>query len=301
MSANNEEKNRRIALFTTIGVNSVLLLILLFAIAWRAPDPPIPDYGIELNFGMDSQGSGDIQPETPVGDESDQNEEQTAEEVPEETTDPSEAVPDTPAPSETAVEESTNKMESPVVVKEQKEEVKKPVERPVEKPVEKKPEPVKEEVKPVEKKPDPKPLAVYKPSTNSNDATGGKEGTAGSQGDDANKAGDKGSPEGNVDAKALYGKPGGGGDGSSLDLAGWDWDEIPRPNIPDNQTGRIVFEIEVDDRGEIVKFRPIEKTVSAEAERACREAIQKLTFSKKPGAVVPAISKGKITFIIRAK
>lgn len=167
--------------------------------------------------------------------------------------------------------------------------------------MEKKVEPKKEEVKPVEKKPDPKPLAVYKPSTNNSEATGGKEGAAGSQGDDANKAGDKGNPEGSVDAKAMYGKPGGGGDGSSLDLAGWDWDEIPRPNIPDNQTGRIVFEIQVNDQGEIISFKPIEKTVSADAERACREAIQKLTFSKKSGAVVPPLSKGKITFIIRAK
>lgn len=287
MYEENEKKNKRIALFTTIGVNGILLILLLFVIAWKAPDPPNPEYGIELNFGTDSQGSGDVQPEVPVGDESTNNEEQ--ESTPEELV-PQESVTETTeqaAPTEESVEEIPNKLESPVVVK--KEEPKK--ENP--KPVEKKTEPKKEEPKPVERKPDP--------SQGYNPPSKGKEGAAGSQGDDTNKAGDKGNPQG-VDKSEIYdGKPGGGSGGSSLDLAGWDWDEIPRPNVSDNQTGRIVFEIEVDDKGEIRSIRTLEKTVSADAERVCREAIQKLTFSKKPGAVVPAISKGKITFTIRAK
>lgn len=125
MTEENEKKNKRIALFTTIGVNGILLVLLLFVIAWKAPDPPLPEYGIELNFGMDSQGSGDIQPEDPVGDESNSNEEQ--ESTPEEVV-PQEAVPETaaeqPAPTETAVEEVSNKLESPVVVKEKKKRLK---------------------------------------------------------------------------------------------------------------------------------------------------------------------------------
>ena len=62
-----EQKNRRIALITSLGVHAVVLLLLLFMVAWRTPNPPLPEFGIELNFGMDTQGSGDIQPETPVG------------------------------------------------------------------------------------------------------------------------------------------------------------------------------------------------------------------------------------------
>ncbi len=43
---------------------------------------------------------------------------------------------------------------------------------------------------------------------------------------------------------ALYGKPGGGAGGSSLELSGWIWDEIPSPNVPNNESGRLVFEIQ---------------------------------------------------------
>ena len=105
-----------------------------------------------------------------------------------------------------------------------------------------------------------------------------------------------------MDAKALYGKQGGGGGGVGLDLAGWNWDEIPRPNIPNNESnGKIIFEIKVDDNGEIISYRVLEKTLSIEAEKACKEAIEKLTFSKKSGAAVPDVSTGKITFVVRTQ
>ena len=57
----------------------------------------------------------------------------------------------------------------------------------------------------------------------------------------------------------------------------------------------------MDDNGEIISYRVLEKTLSIEAEKACKEAIEKLTFSKKPGAAVPDVSTGKITFVVRAQ
>ena len=114
------------------------------------------------------------------------------------------------------------------------------------------------------------------------------------------KTGDKGNPQGSLEADALYGKAGGGAGGSSLDLSGWVWNEKPSPNVPNNETGRLVFEIKVDSNGEIVSIKTLERGVSAEAEQICRRSVEKLTFSK-TGSNVPEMSTGKITFLVRAK
>ena len=58
---------------------------------------------------------------------------------------------------------------------------------------------------------DPDPKALFDPDAKKTADT--KNGKSGSQGDDENKAGDKGNPEGKIDAQALYGTPGGGGGG----------------------------------------------------------------------------------------
>ncbi len=299
-----EKKNKRTALVYTTIIQVVLVVALFFIVAWRAPDPPLPEYGIVLNFGTDDEGSGDVQPETPVGNKGQQEEEpeESKPKVQEET--PKVEEKETkPVESKPVEQQIVSKVESPVVVKEKKEDEVKPVEKPAEKPVEKKVEP-KVEKKPVEEKPKVDPDAVYKPnaqkSTSDSKTTDTKAGTPGNHGDDPGKTGDKGNPEGSLDAKALYGKPGGGAGGSSLELSGWNWDEIPKPNVPNNITGRIVFQIQVDSEGELRDIDIIENSLNPEATKACREAVEKLTFSK-TGTNVPDISKGKITFVVRAK
>jgi periplasmic protein TonB len=311
-----EKKNKKKAMLYTTIIQVVLFAVLFFIVAWRAPDPPLPEYGIELNFGTDVQGSGDTQPETPVGDvgkaaeEPEESQPEEAEpEVTEEIPDVQEEVKEEvkPIEPEPAEEKVVSKIESPVVAKEKKEEVK-PVEKPVEKPEEKKPEPKVEEKpkvveKKVEEKPKVNPDAVYKPQARQGDAAGkatdNKAGNPGNHGDDPGATGDKGDPKGKLNADALYGKPGGGAGGSSLELAGWNWDEIPTPNVPNNVTGKIVFEITVNSDGELTGYKVTENNLTSEAAKACREAVQKLTFSK-TGTNVPAISKGKITFVVRA-
>ncbi len=286
MTEEQEKKNRRIGLITSIGVHLVILVAFLFMIAWRAPNPPFPEYGIELNFGMDDQGYGEVQPETPPN-ESETTEEQQAEE---ENVDQNEEAAEEVSPQEVeeATEQPVAKTESPVVVKETPKETK-PTPKVEEKPKEKKPT---ESVKKEEKL-----LATYP-------ADGKKEeGTAkANHGDNPGAVGDKGSEEGTLDAKALYGKQGGGGGGPALDLAGWNWDQIPHPDIGKNESdGKIEFEIKVDENGDIIGYRVLERSLSIDAEKACRDAISKLTFTKKPGAVVPAISTGKITFVVRTR
>ena len=278
-----EKKNQRIGLITSLGVHLAVLVLFLLMMAWRAPNPPFPEYGIELNFGLDNQGYGEVQPETPANES--EASEQAAEENVEDAEQPQEEV--APEKAEEAAEQPVAKTESPVVVKESLKETK-PTPKVEDKPKEKpSTEAVKEE----------KLIAAY-PADGKKDE--GK--TTANQGDNPNTVGDKGNKEGSLDAKALYGNQGGGGGGPALDLAGWDWDEIPRPAIPGNESdGRIEFEIKVDADGVVTGYRVLQRSLSIEAERACREAIAKLTFTKKPGAVVPEVSVGKITFVVRTR
>ncbi len=277
MSDSREKKNKTIAMFTSLGIHLAVLLAFIFMMAWRAPNPPFPEYGIELNFGLDNQGSGDIQPETPASAEETPTDEPPTEEP---STEPLEEQKEESKPVEEIVEQPVSKEESPVVIKETKKETEV--------------KPVKEDIKKEEKK--EVKVAETKPADDKGNPK------QANQGDDKNKVGDKGSEEGSLDAKALYGKQGGGGGGVGLDLAGWNWDEIPRPNIPNNESnGKIIFEIKVDHNGEIISYKVLEKTLSIEAEKACKEAIEKLTFSKKSGAAVPDVSTGKITFVVRTQ
>ena len=273
-----EKRNRNIGLITSMGIHLGLLLLFLFIMAWRAPNPPLPEYGIELNFGVDSQGSGEVQPETPPT--SEEPEEQPTEEP----TAAQEEVQEETAPEQVVVSEQ----ESVVPVKEEKNpEPEKP--KVTEKPKE---EVKKEEVKKIE----------YKPQAGNE--TNKTTDAAQSQGDDSKRAGDKGNPEGSLDAKALYGKQGGGGggDGLSLQMSGWAWADNPRiPNLPDNEDGRIVFEIECDSEGEIIGITTLERGLSPRAEQMLKEEIRKNSLVRTSGGQTPERSKGRVVFLLKTK
>ncbi|MEX2231510.1 MAG: hypothetical protein WD824_05085 [Cyclobacteriaceae bacterium] len=297
MTEAQEKKSRRIALITSLGFHGFILLLLLFMVAWRAPNPPLPEFGIELNFGMDAQGSGDIQPENPVG--ATETEPVEVEEEVEELAPPEpEEIAEEAIAEETSTEETksvqpevASKIESPVVVEEKKEvkPVEKPKEKPVEKIVETKPriEPEKEV-----------PKAVYKPKTEA--TTDGKStekpGTPGNHGDDVNKAGDKGDPAGTIDSKALYGKQGGGGGGVSMTgFNGFGTPTIDAPALPDQSYGVYEFKVKVDHQGYVISVASVQRGLSFEAERRLKAAIQNLQFIPK-GTNLPAQSEGTITF-----
>ena len=284
-----ERKNSRTGIFTSVGIHAALFLIFFFMMAWRAPNPPLPEYGIELNFGLDSQGSGDVQPETPVGDESDQQAEEQVEQAAEAQPEKVKQEKVDEAAPEKPIDQAISKTESPVVVKEEIKEVK--------------PEILK---KPVASNPKEKIVAEYKKDNKKevNPVDASKKGNPGSQGDDSKKVGDKGSPEGTLDAKALYGTPGGGGGGSGMDLqmAGWAWADQPKmPDLPDNENGKVVFEIECDENGDITGINTLERSLSPRAEKILREEIQKNSLIRTSGARAPERSRGKIVFILRTK
>lgn len=284
-----ERKNRIVGLWTSFGIHAAALLILFFVVAWRAPDPPLPEYGIELNFGLDDQGSGEVQPEAPVGDN---GETANAEKVEETTENPSAEIPEksNDVPTEKAVEPVVSKIESPVTVKE------------TTKPVVTTKETIKPEATYQKKDPVTNPTTeTAKESTTENAA---KKGEAASHGDDQDKTGDKGSEEGKVDAKALYGTPGGGGGGTgmSLQMSGWEWADKPAiPQLPDNEDGRIVFLIECDETGEITGITTKERTLSPRAEQLLKDMIRKNSLQRTSGAKAPARSTGIIEFVLKTR
>jgi protein TonB len=305
MSAKQERENKIVAALSTVGVNVLILLLMIFFGSWNTGGSGQGEYpGIEVNLGYDDQGSGDIEPKTPIGTTQAKSNEVSPEDQVQQSNPP--PVVDTEAEETSSKISQSNTVTDPnsdVEIKEEKKDVK-----PAEKVVDKKP--VEKVIKPIEKPvetPKVDPKAVYQgkktsSSASENGSTDGKQGIAGNQGDDIGKEGNKGVPDGTEGAAVYKGRPGGGDGGTGLDLYGWNWDNIPKPVTPDNELpGRIVFLIEVNEDGELVGYKKDSGTVSAAAERACVAAIQKLTFTKKSGAKVPPISKGKITFVIRSK
>ncbi len=293
MSPQEEKRNQRIGWGVSIGIHSLLLLFFFLIMAWREPDPPVPEYGIELNFGIDPSGAGDVQPTQPttmpvepINQESEIQEIESQEEtsLPE--------VLEEQILKEEVIEEilETQEEESPDVIQ----------------PPETIPEVTTEEPEIIEEeKQEPQVSNVTDNKINENTQGTATENISDEQsirqGDDVDIQGDKGDPEGTIDSRALYGSQGGGG-GPLLDLSGWIWDFEPDPQDTSNENGKIVFEIKIDDRGEIISVRTLEKTVSPEIERIYKQEVESLTFSPISSRTIPApVSTGKITFIIVSK
>lgn len=276
-----------------VSVAIHLLMVFLFFLinAWTAPDPPLPEYGIELNFGIEQAGSGTRQPVTqptpPTVEEQGEPEKQVEpepEKIVEEQpvvepveSSPAKELPDskqTDSPVETKPEvKPVNETPKPKEVTESK---------PVAKPAEVKPV---EQPKVEEKKPDPR--ALMKPGSSS-------------QGDKQNKAGDVGITDGKKDATPTSGKQGGGDGGPSLDLDGWRWIESPDLNDKSKENGKIVFKIRVDQNGEVTILDITDRTVSNSVLLIYREAVNNLRFEPAPGITNPKPAEGTITFIIRS-
>ncbi len=289
-----EKKNKQMGAIVSVGAHVLVFLLLFFIVAWRAPDPPLPEIGIELNFGLEDAGSGQEQPDpftTPA--ESDSEEAAAPdglEEIPEEVVEQvTETITEPTDPVEEPEEVSTpvtNTQESPDVVEEQpKPEVKE----------EKEKEEVKEEA--------PKTPPVLYP--NNKAGAGGKDGDSNeaenaNQGDKPNAVGDQGDIDGTVDARALYGTAGGGG-GTSLHMSGWMWDSTPNPKDLSSESGKLVFQVVIDDKGNIMRVDTKESSVSPTLEKVYKDEVWKLTFSKTVGTSVANRSTGTITFVIKAR
>lgn len=292
MNSSTEKRYRITGFSLSLLIHAALLLLCYFFFHLYPPNPPLSDFGLSVNFGTDPAGFGEVQTLEPAGENTQINPDEAISE-------PVQNTPEPTPPSPETKEEllTTDNPESPAEVKKEPEPEKKKEKK--EKPEPKKPEEKKEkpsekpktEVK-ADKKSDRKPDSDVKAGNNNN---GNKKGAVG----------DQGHPEGSLDERLNYdGKPQGKGrgTGTSLDMTGWKWDSKPEPKESSDEEGKIVFEVTVDENGDIIKVRTLEKTVSPALEKIYRKEVEALTFSKTRDNVKPASeSTGKITFIIRSR
>ncbi|MBC7920701.1 MAG: hypothetical protein H7Z75_06375 [Ferruginibacter sp.] len=310
VSAQAQKKNRNVALTASVVIHALILLLLALFVSWGAPDPPLSAGGVELNFGLDPAGFGDVQTVAVPNDSKNRDAKPgppktraTPAPVEEPAAEPVRKTPETPL---------TTEAESPVEVVEKKTDKPEPkVERPVEKPVERKTEPAPKPVeKPVEKKPEPKVDQRAVMESGSGGTGGNKNAPVGNNnGDKPGTVGDQGDPRGTLNGKALYGDPGSGGGtgggagtGSAISITGWVPDFKPKIDKDLVEEGKVVFRVKIDDQGNIQSVVLVEQTVGPATVALCKKEVEKLTFSPTSDNPNPApTSTGTVTFIIRSR
>jgi periplasmic protein TonB len=322
------KKNQSTAFLLTVVIYAIFLSVLFFLKLMYTPleEPE----GVELNYGVDLVGNGDIQTTnkantSPNNYDVKPSEKDEAEAKPVKTkpivvphpVEKIEKVKAKEAPSKPVI---TTKDESPVVEKEANKPTKKVETKPVVKPtpVEK---PKYETPKPSPPKPEPPKRSVEegsimkkggsgsgsgaKSNSTSNGTVGTRDGVGGNNNGDGKKGevGDKGDPRGTLDGKSMMGKPGkGGGTGASIGgLSGWSKRKLSLPNDGSTETGKIVFKVTVDDSGDVVGISIIESTVSATVSNFYKNYIQqKLSSVLSPEGTPPPRATGTITINIQS-
>ena len=105
-----------------------------------------------------------------------------------------------------------------------------------------------------------------------------------------------------IDERGLYKLPQGKQTGALLELSGWMWDTVPQPQDDTDESGKIIFQITIDELGEVIALKTLEKTISPLVEKIYKEALTTLTFSKTTNNTIYApTSTGKVTFILQVK
>ena len=302
---------------------SFLMILFFLKLIYTPPEEP---EGVELNYGIDLVGSGDIQTTNKAN----------------------------PSPNNYDVKPAANEEESkpvkvkpvvtppPVVEKPTKVVAKETPARPVvttedESPVTAKTsdKPAKVETKPVVKTPPvetkttaprPEPPRPEPPKRSVDDGSlfkKGSKGTAGANGANSSsngtigtrdgiggnnngdgkpgEVGDKGDPRGTLEGKSLYGNPGkGGGSGASIGgLSGWQKKKLSLPNDGSSETGKIVFSVTVNDLGEVTKIDKVSSTVTPRVYNFYKNYIQQnLGSFLTPDGTAPPKATGTITINI---
>lgn len=213
-------KHEKKSMAVTIALY-VFLLLILFFFGFTYLDPPL-EKGIAINFGTSEVGSGT---------ENSQEEVKTA---PAEVT-PPQPVEKTSVNSEEVITQETEK--APVVEKKKEEKPTPVVEKPVEKP---------------EPKPDKETSTALENLINGPENNG-----SGTKGDGNDKqGGNKGNPDGTLNAKSYYGS-GKGLDGDGNYRLGGRKALNKKTFLQDcNQAGIVVVQIEVDRQGNVMRAIP---------------------------------------------
>lgn len=294
MAIDYQEPHRREGLIGTLVVHGVLLLFFIFSV-FKGPNPPLAALGggdgVELNYGIDEAGSGNVQSMATANNSPNREDSR-----------PPQASPDPqPRPVAVATPIPTPPSQEKIITSEAEES---PVSAaPVETPA-----PPKEEVKAAPKAPR-KVAVTFAPKGS---ATGGGNGvngtsntpTGNNNGDRPGTVGDQGDPNGTLDAKALYGSPGRGGSGSTpgsggLEMSGWRFDTKPVVEAVDDNSGVIRFKIKIAADGEVESVSKVSGNVSPSQEKLCRDKLLDTNFIKTNSA--PGGATGFYTFKFSVK
>ncbi len=322
-----ERDNRRVAFIITSTLYIALLIVCFLWIVMIIPDPlpsEIAEGGVEVSYGFDAQGSGDVESLAPPN-TNPPNPDAKAGNPPVDPTPRPEPTPPSPQPqsspkaSDDEAIVTSDEDDSPVEVKSKpepkKEEPKKKIETetPVKKPVETpKPTPPAPAAPKVEEKPQP---TVDKRSlftkTDKTGAGGVGNGTSdkvagNNNGDDEGKVGDKGDPRGIMGSKNYSGKPGsGGGDaggigtGVNSNIRGWNA-RIRQPNPDELESdGFVVFNIEIDEDGKVQRVSVKESTLSPADVAVCKKYVQTGVYTAKDDNEGGGI--GTVKFVIKSR
>ena len=211
-------------------VIALLLLLLFSVIGLKYFDPPI-SYGMEVNFGTSSVGSGKSPANPPPA--------QPPQPTP---------VKVNPTPAEPKVEQTTKKVLTqeapsvPVVAKKKKSTP---------------PKPKPEKKTPKAKPPPPKPTVADKTKSVLSNMLSAKKPAQKSKGEGNDSSpGDKGKAEGNPYASSYYGKAGLGGSGKGYGLSGRNLQTNGKVTQDCNEEGIVVVRITVNQQGEVVDAEP---------------------------------------------
>lgn len=256
----NPKNDKALAFLGTVVVH-LLVLLVLFLMAFRTPLPLPGEEGVEVDLGMYNQGMGQVQPDKPSMPE------QTAPTKPHDET-------NTESKDDVVTQDSE---EAPSIKTEQKKDTK---EENVTKPKE---QPEKKEEAP---QPTVNERALFKGSNKSQD--GGSEGITG-------QPGDQGNPNGLAGVKKYDGQ-GGQGNGTGYDLGGRGAKTLQRPSKDFPEEGHIVVEIWVDREGNVVRTNIAKGTdiANKEMRNMAQEAAMRSKFIPDPSA--PEEQKGTITY-----
>ncbi|MGI4874473.1 MAG: hypothetical protein ACRYFX_25230 [Janthinobacterium lividum] len=285
MALDYPEEYRREAL----GITAVLLLLLAllcYFITFRGPNPPLElmgGDGVELNYGLDAEGSGDVQTRATANASRNREDSRPPAAQPHPTPQPAQPRVEPAAPAQPAAQAkiiTSNAEDAGATAP--------PVTKPTPKPAE-----VVRETPPP--KPREQPRTLYTPKGSTSGAAGGNgvngsstAPTGNSNGDHPGRTGDQGDPHGSLDAKALYGQPGSGGNGTrpgsggggGLEMSGWRFDNQPVVEAIDDNPGVIRFKIKISDDGEVESVSKVSGNVSASQEKLCRDKLLDANFIK---------------------
>ena len=228
---------KKSAVLTTII--AVLLLLLFSLVGLKYFDPPIT-YGMEVNFGTSTRGSGKVQPAKTVASQPKQVQQVTPKQAP-------------PPVEERPAKVLTQKEASIPVVKKQPK--KAPQKSPPTKVPPKKTE-VQKEVKPIPAQPKPKvsnsTKSILSNVLNAKKVEGEQERGEGAD----NSPGDKGKEEGNPYASSYYNRAGLGGNGKGYGLNGRNLQSNGAVTQECNEEGTVVVRISVNQQGQVIAAEP---------------------------------------------